>query len=579
MGVIKVIRHRSPHPGRYMAGIVCGIVQHVGILFSFIAIYIGFTWAPDITPERAWTLAALLVAGFLVTFVFGWLYSVNSNGESYKAYCAYRVEIARSLKTAPLGFFSSERLSRILFGITTVIEQVENFSSMLIMSHIQAYSAGAFVLIGMFGVSARLGALALALFALSVAASRVLYRMGAVEMPRIQERMAQLSEAVTNGVCGMSVLRSFPARESSSVERIHGAVRDAADALMKQQIRMEVRYALVEKLYTFLTLVSSCVISLAAAWLCAAGEIPLASALTLAVVGPMLFAGLQALAVSALLTANVPANLESLERLARIPAIADGPVSEAPADRSIDFSHVTFGYDPSRPVLRDLTLCIPEGARTAIVGPSGSGKTTMVNLIARFFEPQSGEIRLGGRPLSEYAVDTLLSQLSLVFQDVYLFDETVMDNIRIARPSATDEEVREAARRARCDEFVEALPQGFDTRVGEGGSRLSGGERQRISIARALLKDAPIILLDEATSSVDPENEHEILRALDELTRGRTVISIAHRLSTVVDADQILVIDEGRLVQQGTHEELSAVPGIYADFLEARRRAAMWTLA
>lgn len=579
MGVVQVIRSRSPRPGRYLAGIVCGVVQHTGILFSFIAIYLGFTWAPDITPGRAWTLAALLAAGFLVTFVFGWLFSVNSNGESYKAYCAYRVEIARSLKTAPLGFFSSERLSRILFGMTTVIEQVENYSSILVMSHIQAYASGAFILVGVFGVNVRLGMLALALFALSVVASRVLYRMGAQEMPRLQERTARLSEAVTNGVRGMSVLRSFPARQGSSVERIHGAMRDATGALMDQQVRMERRYALMEKLFTFLALVSSCVISLAAAWLCSAGEIPPASALTLAVVGPMLFAGLQALAVSALLTANVPANLESLERLAKIPAIADGPVREAPADRSIEFDHVTFGYDPARPVLHDLSLSIPEGSRTAIVGPSGSGKTTMVNLVARFFEPQSGQVRLGGRPLPEYGVDTLLSQLSLVFQDVYLFDETVMDNIRIARPSATDEEVRQAARRARCEEFVEALPQGFDTRVGEGGSRLSGGERQRISIARALLKDAPIILLDEATSSVDPENEHEILRALDELTRGRTVISIAHRLSTVVDADQILVIDEGRLVQRGTHEELSGTPGIYADFLEARRRAAAWSLA
>lgn len=579
MSVVESIRSRSAHPGHFMAGIVCGVLQQAGVLLSFIAIYLGFSWAPQISPARAWILAAILAAGFLVTFIFGWLYSINTNGESFRAFHVYRVEIARSLKTAPLGFFSHERLSHILFGMTTTLEQVENYSSVLILSYIQAYAAGAFVLLGMFGVSIKLGLLALVLFSITVIASRALFKMGAVEMPRTQAKLAELSDAFTNSLRGMAVLRTFPAHQSSSVERIHGAVRKACTALMDQQLAMERRYALMEKLYFFLTLVASCLIALVAAWLSYTGEIPLPAALTLAVVGPMLFAGMQALAISAMLTAHVPANLQVLERLAKIPAILDGPLHEGPAEKSIEFSHVSFGYDPAQPVLKDLSLVIPEGSKTAIVGPSGSGKTTLVNLIARFFEPQSGEIRFGGRLLTDYEVDTLLSQLSLVFQDVYLFDETVMDNIRIARPSATDEEVREVARRARCEEFVEALPQGFDTVVGEGGSRLSGGERQRISIARALLKDAPIILLDEATSSVDPENEYEILRALEELTRGRTVISIAHRLSTVVDADQILVIDDGQLVQQGTHEELSLVPGIYADFLEARRHAAKWTLA
>lgn len=578
MSLIGSIRRQTPSPRRYLLGIASGVVQHLGTLISFIAIYLGFLWVSDLTPARAWMLAGVLAIGFLVSFLFGWGYNVGSAGESFKAYCAYRIKIARSLKTAPMGFLSEESLAGLLFGVTTTVDQVESFSTMLIQSYIQAYASGFFVLLGIFGTNQKLGVIALVLLIVVVAASRLVYKMGAVEMPRLYACETQLSAAFTNSLRGMSVLRTFPAHGGRAVERIHGAFSSAADALKEQQVRAETRYSLHEKLYTLLTLVASSVVAVCAAWLSAMGEIALPSALTLAAVGPMLFAGMQALTITAMLTARVPAAMRNLDRLAAIPAIADGARASAPRDADITFDHVTFGYDAARPVLKDISFKIPAGSKTAIVGPSGSGKTTIVNLIARFWDPQAGRIGLGDAGIEDYQTDTLLSQLSLVFQDVYLFDETVMDNIRIARPGATDEEVVEAARRARCEEFIQALPEGFQTRVGEGGSRLSGGERQRISIARALLKDAPIILLDEATSSVDPENEHEILKALDELTEGKTVISIAHRLSTVTSADQILVIADGQLAQQGTHEQLAAVPGIYADFLAARTRAATWTL-
>lgn len=578
MSLIGTIRRQTPSPRRYLLGIASGVVQHAGTLISFMAIYLGFLWIHDLTTARAWTLAAILAAGFAVSFIFGWGYNVGSAGESFKAYCSYRIQIARSLKTAPMGFFTEESLAGLLFGITTRIDQVESYSTMLIQAYIQAYASGAFVLVGIFGASWKLGLVALALFALVITGSRAVYRMGAVEMPRLDACEAQLSAAFTNSLRGMAVLRTFPAQGGQTVERIHGSFAAASDALRRQQVTTETRYSLHEKLYTLLTLAASSVVAVCAAWLGAAGEIALPSALTLAAVGPMLFAGMQALTITAMLTARVPAAVRNLERLANIPAVSDGPCTSVPADADIAFDHVTFGYEDDRPVLKDISFTIPAGSKTAIVGPSGSGKSTIVNLIARFWDPQAGRIVFGGAGIEEYRTDALLSQLSLVFQDVYLFDETVMDNIRIARPEASDEEVIEAARRARCEEFIRALPHGFQTRVGEGGSRLSGGERQRISIARALLKDASVILLDEATSSVDPENEHEILQALDELTAGKTVISIAHRLSTVSSADQILVVSDGRLVQQGSHDELAHTTGIYADFLAARERAAAWTL-
>ena len=229
-------------------------------------------------------------------------------------------------------------------------------------------------------------------------------------------------------------------------------------------------------------------------------------------------------------------------------------------------------------MIEHASLTVPEGTSCAIVGPSGSGKTTLCNLIARFWDVQEGKVLLGGQDVKEFTADSLMSYISMVFQNVFLFHDTIENNIRFGNPSATEEEVIEAAKRAQCHEFICALPDGYRTMVGEGGSTLSGGEKQRISIARAILKNAPIVILDEATSSVDPENERELLAAIGELTRGKTLISIAHRLTTVRNADQILVIDHGRVSQKGTHEELIQEDGIYREFWKQRETAIGWTI-
>ena len=236
-----------------------------------------------------------------------------------------------------------------------------------------------------------------------------------------------------------------------------------------------------------------------------------------------------------------------------------------------------FAYD-SRQIIKNISLKVPQGSTCAIVGPSGSGKTTLCNLIARFWDVQDGKVLIGGQDIKEYTADSLMQYISMVFQNVYLFNDTIENNIRFGNPDATHEQIVEAAKRAQCHDFISALPKGYDTTVGEGGSSLSGGEKQRISIARAILKDAPIVILDEATSSVDPENEHELLSAILELTQGKTLISIAHRLTTVQNADQILVIDNGTVVQQGTHSELLTQDGIYQSFWKQRKEATGWTL-
>ena len=243
----------------------------------------------------------------------------------------------------------------------------------------------------------------------------------------------------------------------------------------------------------------------------------------------------------------------------------------------VEFKDVSFGYD-SREVLSHVSFTIPQNTTTAIVGPSGSGKTTICNLLARFYDVQKGQILVGGKNVKEFTCDSLLKNISMVFQNVYLFQDTIRNNILFGDPNATEEEMIAAAKAARCHDFIMGLPEGYDTIIGEGGSTLSGGEKQRISIARAMLKNAPIVILDEATASVDPENEHLIQQAISNLTHGKTIIVIAHRLATIENADQILVVDEGKIVQRGTHNELVSREGIYKRFINIREKAEGWAI-
>lgn len=252
------------------------------------------------------------------------------------------------------------------------------------------------------------------------------------------------------------------------------------------------------------------------------------------------------------------------------------PVTFAGHDIVLD--HVSFDYHDDKEILHDVSLSIPAGRMTALVGPSGSGKSTIAKLAAGFWDVKTGSITLGGRDLKDIPLQQLYEQTAFVSQDNYLFDDTVRENIRMGRLNATDAEVEAAAHAAGCDSFIGELEHGYDTMVGGGGAHLSGGEKQRISIARAMLKDAPIVILDEATANVDPENEDRLQKAIEALTRDKTIIMIAHRLKTVCHADQILVVDHGRIVQQGTHEQLIGQPGIYAAFVGGRKQAEGWKL-
>ena len=273
----------------------------------------------------------------------------------------------------------------------------------------------------------------------------------------------------------------------------------------------------------------------------------------------------------------VEASLDRMESVLDTPSLDENGKDIIPKHLGIEMRHVSFAYE-DKEIIHDISFTIPEKTTCAIVGPSGSGKTTICSLIARFWDVQQGQILVGGYDVREYTCDSLLRNFSIVFQHVYLFEDTIENNIKFGRPEATANQVIDAAKRACCHDFIMSLPQGYKTKVGEGGSSLSGGEKQRISIARAILKDAPIIILDEATASVDPENQQELQKAIEELTKNKTILMIAHRLSTVRSANQIIVLENGEIIQLGTHRELMAQEGLYRRFVNVKEQTIGWRL-
>ena len=317
---------------------------------------------------------------------------------------------------------------------------------------------------------------------------------------------------------------------------------------------------------------------LTAGWQALAGALPLQYFLMIALFSFTIFGSVEAINDAAHILSVTDSVLDRLEELEQTDFIDKGGKEVVPERFDVALSHVSFGYG-GREVLHDVSFTAPQGTTTAIVGPSGSGKSTICNLVARFYDVNAGSVSVGGHDVREFTCESLLRNISMVFQTVYLFHDTVENNIKFGCPDATHEQVVAAAKAACCHDFISALPNGYDTVIGEGGSTLSGGEKQRISIARAMLKNAPIVILDEATASVDPENEHLIQQALSALTKGKTILTIAHRLATIQSADQILVVEDGRIVQRGTHDELMAQGGLYRRFIEIREQAEGWRLA
>ena len=524
--------------------------------------------------DSAWIgRSVLLQAGMVfLRFLFDYLRARLQEPISYQLTARDRLAVGDALKRVSLGYFQQVNTGSILNSLTTGLSTLENMGIRMIDNFVGGYLNFLVIFLCLAVCSPVTALIALAAAALSLGAMLLISHYSRVNAPVEAQANRDMTGAVIEYARGLAVVKSF-GRSGAAMDSVTKAIGDSKRIHQK----IEWGYLPGNALHLLALKCGSVGLALAAVLQYLNGSMAFSLMLMFLFFSFQIFASLEPISDSAHTLGVIDDAMDQLDAL-KGGHFIDKDGRDVKLERyDIAFQNVNFGYD-ERQVLKNVSFTIPEGSSTAIVGPSGSGKTTLCSLLARFYDPQGGSITLGGHDLREFTCDSLLRNLSMVFQNVYLFHDTVRANLLFGKPDATEEEMIAAAKKARCHDFILALPNGYDTVLGEGGGTLSGGERQRISIARAILKDAPIIILDEATASIDPENEHLIQDALTELTRGKTVITIAHRLATVRNADQILVISDGRVAERGTHEELLAKDGIYRRFTEIREKAEGWRI-
>ena len=524
--------------------------------------------------DTSWIWKSIIIQIVLVffRFLFDYFRARLQEPISYQLTARDRLAVGDALKRVSLGYFGQVSTGNILSSITTGLSTLENMGIRMIDNFVGGYLNFLLIFIGLAICSPVTALIALAAAGLSLCFMLIISHYSRVNSPVEAQANRDMTGAVIEYARGLAVVKSF-GKAGASMESVKKAVHDSK----KIHLKVEWGYLPANAAHLLALKCGSVGLAMASAIQCLRGSMSLPMMLMFVFFSFSIFASLEPISDSAHTLGVIDDAMDQLDALKGENFIdADGKDIK-PEHFDIEFKNVDFGYD-SRTVLKDVSFRIPEKTSTAIVGPSGSGKTTVCSLIARFYDPQSGSITLGGHDLREFTCDSLLSNISMVFQNVYLFHDTIRANICFGKPDATEEEILDAAKKARCHDFIMALPDGYDTVVGEGGGTLSGGEKQRISIARAILKNAPVIILDEATASIDPENEHLIQQAISELTKGKTIITIAHRLATVRNADRILVVDDGRIAESGTHDELIRQNGLYRRFTEIREQAEGWNI-
>jgi ATP-binding cassette subfamily B protein IrtB len=524
----------------------------------------------DAVGTHLLALAIVTVAACVVRYV----QTMRGSAAALETLSSTHQRLGDHLVRLPLGWFDADRTGQLARVATDGTMMITGIFAHLLAPLVIAVAAPATVTIALFWYDWRLGLAS----ALAVPVLAIAFRFAAASLARGEARNhAADVEAATRVIefgRNQRVLRAF-GRSVHGYQPLEEAIeeqrRTRRRTLGQGVVGLTVGGLAVQLAVTALMLVG--------VWLTLDGAVAPAAAVAMVALAFRFAGPLADVSEYAGAIRIAGHDLRRLTDVLREQGMPEPEVS-APLSRPglVEFDDVTFGYRPETPVLRDFSLTAPPGSVTALVGPSGSGKTTVIRLISRFWDVQHGAVRVGGVDVRDLRTEDLTRQLALVFQDVYLFDDTVAANIRLGRPEATDQELAEAARLAGVDEIVDRLPHGWHTRVGEGGVSLSGGERQRVSIARALLKRAPIVLLDEATAALDPENERYLRRAVRQLAKHSTVLLIAHRLNNVVDADQIVVVDDGRVVETGTHESLVAARGTYARLWHARSSGRGWRL-
>lgn len=491
----------------------------------------------------------------------------------YRTSANKRIEIAEHLRYIPMGYFNQNSLGQITSVTTNTMELLGDIATKAVMLVTQGLLDSALIIVMIFFFDWRIALVALAGFLLFQFVN-VFMRLAVRSVSAWKDKAdtKQVSK-ILEYIQGIAEVRAYNLTGGRRKE-LNAVIDECRDACLTMELRC-IPIAAVQSLVAKL---SGVAIMLASLRFYLDGTMPLSNCAVMLVCSFMLFAAMEAGGNFSALLRLIDISVQKAQAILDVPTMEiDGDDTGSQKGLDITATDISFAYDKKK-IIDGVTLSIPQKTTAAIVGPSGGGKTTLCHLLARFWDVDAGTVTLGGKNVQDWSMDGLMKNFSFVFQNVYLFHDTIANNIRFGEPTAPMEKVIEAAKKACCHDFISALPDGYDTVIGEGGASLSGGERQRVSIARAIMKDAPIVILDEATANVDPESERELMDAIDALTKEKTVIMIAHRLKTVRSADQILVVDKGKIVERGKHEDLVKADGIYARFVAGRKKAVSWKL-
>ena len=515
---------------------------------------------------------AIMVIAIVIDIICKRFSTVLQTEGGYNASAFMRIKIAEHLRYLPMGYFNSNSIGEISSVTTNTMEMLGDLATRVVMLTTQGILETAMIVLMILIFDWRIGLLSAAGVVIFFMINSIMQKVGKSDSEKKVLCDTELISQIMEYIQGISEVKSYNLL-GKQAKRLNAANEACAEINTK----MELLFVPYHFLQGTVTKITGAVIVICSAVFYINGTMSAVYAIGMTIAAFMLYSSLECAGNYSSLLHVVSVCVDKANAILELDTMDIDGKEIRPQSCDIALEHVSFSYD-KRKIIDDVSLTIPQRTTTAIVGPSGGGKSTLCNLIARFWDVDDGRVSLGGVDVKEYSMNSLMSNFSFVFQTVYLFADTIENNIKFGRQDATHEEVVEAAKKACCHDFISQLPDGYNTVIAEGGSTLSGGQKQRISIARAIMKDAPIVILDEATANVDPENEKELMDAVAALTKEKTIIMIAHRLKTVRHADRIVVVDKGRIVQQGTHEQLMQQEGIYRRFVDAREQAVSWKL-
>ena len=570
----RFFRFSGTEKSTWYKGMAFELLRSIFEALQFVALLIVLRALVEqnITGATAWTALGIMVVS-VAGAALCWYLAHNSEGHANYRMCGEkRIHIGERMKYMPMGYFNAQSLGSLTAAATSTMSDLESMSFAVIARTVVGMIRTAVFSLAIMCFDWRIGLVFFVGMLLFLWVNSRLLKKSRELSPGRLAAQTKLVDAVLEYIQGMSVVRAFHG-DKAAKQTLNNTIKETENQNFKLE-RKRIPYNVLEQVVLRVTSVLAILLSI---WLFLQGNMSLFTCLMMVVSAFLVYSELESAGEMFFMLPMIDASIDRVEEIDRAPRMDEGGSVQVPKSHDISFEHVDFSYG-DRKIIDDVSFTIPEGTTTAIVGPSGSGKTTLTSLMARFWDVKKGSVKLGGIDVKDYSLDSLMSNFSMVFQNVYLFNDSIENNIKFGKPEASHEEVVAAAKAARCHDFIMALPDGYDTVIGEGGATISGGERQRLSIARAMLKDAPVVILDEATANVDPENEAELQAAIEALTGGKTIIMIAHRLKTVRHANQILVVDHGRIVQHGTHDQLIQQKGIYADFILNRKAAIDWKI-